>query len=79
MTVCQRTLHFTYMSPKSYAAFGFSFGKLLPVRQFASVDVALDIFLEDWDGLEEGWLYGEWETGPWVGFRTKDKPLGALG
>ena len=45
VTVCQRTMHYTYMSPKSYAAFGFSFGKLLPVREFASVNVALNIFL----------------------------------
>ena len=74
--VCLRTSHYTYMSPKSYAAIGFSFGKLIPVREFASLNVVLNIF---WNGLEEGWLYGEWEIGPCWGLRTEDKPKGSLG
>ena len=34
---------------------------------------------QDWTDLDEGWLYGEWETGPWLGFSTKDKAFGTYG
>ena len=27
--------------------------------------------LQDWSDMDEGWLYGEWETGPWWAFHTK--------
>ena len=36
-------------------------------------------FDKDWSGIEQGWIYGEWETGPWWGFRTKDKEAGKYG
>ena len=26
---------------------------------------------QDWSDMDEGWLYGEWETGPWWAFHTK--------
>ena len=29
--------------------------------------------LQDWTDMDEGWLYGEWETGPWWAFHTKVK------
>ena len=31
VTICQRTMHYTYMKPKSSYAFGFGFGTVLPV------------------------------------------------
>lgn len=34
---------------------------------------------QDWTDIYEGWLYGEWETGPWEGFHTKEKAVGAYG
>ena len=34
---------------------------------------------QDWSGIEQGWIYGEWETGPWWGFRTKGKEAGKYG
>ena len=34
---------------------------------------------QDWTDIDEGWLYGEWETGPWHGFHTKEKEFGAYG
>ena len=46
-------------------------------------DMALhhDIFHyhQDWTDIDEGWLYGEWESGPWHGFHTKEKAFGAYG
>ena len=32
VTICQRTMHYTYMKPKSSYAFGFGFGTVLPVN-----------------------------------------------
>merc|ERR1719234_1505902 len=29
--------------------------------------------------MDEGWLYGEWETGPWWAFHTKEKAVGSYG
>ena len=26
---------------------------------------------QDWSDMDEGWLYGEWETGPWWAFHDK--------
>ena len=26
---------------------------------------------QDWSDMDEGWLYGEWETGPWWAFHNK--------
>ena len=26
---------------------------------------------QDWTDMDEGWLYGEWETGPWWAFHDK--------
>ena len=37
------------------------------------------VLIKDWSGIEQGWIYGEWETGPWWGFRTKDKEAGKYG
>ena len=34
---------------------------------------------KDWTDVDEGWLYGEWESGPWHGFHTKEKAFGAYG
>ena len=34
VTICQRTMHYTYMKPKSSYAFGFGFGTVLPVKQY---------------------------------------------
>ena len=34
---------------------------------------------QDWTDINEGWLYGEWETGPWLGLRQKDKAFGTYG
>ena len=34
---------------------------------------------KDWTDVDEGWFYGEWETGPWHGFHTKEKAFGAYG
>ena len=28
-------------------------------------------FEQDWSDMDEGWLYGEWETGPWWAFHDK--------
>ena len=30
---------------------------------------------QDWTDMDEGWLYGEWETGPWWAFHTKVYPF----
>ena len=27
------------------------------------------LFAQGWMGIDEGWIFGEWETGPWLGFR----------
>ena len=35
--------------------------------------------MEDWTDVYEGWLYGEWETGPWWGFHTKEKAFATYG
>ena len=35
MTICLRTLHYTFMFPKSSYAFAFFFGSLLPVNFFS--------------------------------------------
>ena len=66
-------MHYTFMKPKSSYAFGFSFGTLLGVRGLGMHDG------QDWGGMEQGWLYGEWETGPWWGHRTKEKDAGKYG
>ena len=29
------------------------------------------VAIQDWSDMDEGWLYGEWETGPWWAFHTK--------
>lgn len=64
MTVCQRTSHHTFTNPvKSSVAFGWYLGSL---RQ-------------DWLEPAEGWFYGEWETGPWIGFKTAEKAEGSYG
>ena len=64
MTVCQRTSHYTFTNPvKSSVAFGWYLGSL---RQ-------------DWLEPTEGWFYGEWETGPWIGFKTAEKAEGSYG
>ena len=34
---------------------------------------------QDWTDIDEGWLYGEWETGPWWGFHTKEKAYATYG
>ena len=65
-------------------AFGLFFGSLLPVRvssillEMSLQDILLNIVirllsLQDWTDMDEGWLYGEWETGPWWAFHTKVK------
>ena len=28
-------------------------------------------------GIDEGWIFGEWETGPWLGFRSTEKEAGS--
>ena len=84
-------MHYTYMKPKSSYAFGFGFGTVLPVN-FSSLSLwsasiktkgenlkKKNILIKDWSGIEQGWIYGEWETGPWWGFRTKDKEAGKYG
>ena len=38
VTICQRTMHYTYMKPKSSYAFGFGFGTVLPVN-FSSLSL----------------------------------------
>ena len=84
-------MHYTYMKPKSSYAFGFGFGTVLPVNfsslSFWSANIKTkgenlkkkNILIKDWSGIEQGWIYGEWETGPWWGFRTKDKEAGKYG
>ena len=65
-------------------AFGLFFGSLLPVRvssillEMSLQDILLNfvirlLSLQDWTDMDEGWLYGEWETGPWWAFHTKVK------
>lgn len=64
MTICSRNMHITYENPvASSYATAFGFGT----------------FLDDWSELKEGFMYGEWETGPWWGYRTKDKAPAAYG
>ena len=24
------------------------------------------LFAQGWMGIDEGWIFGEWETGPWL-------------
>ena len=31
----------------------------------------LEHYEQDWSDMDEGWLYGEWETGPWWAFHDK--------
>ena len=31
----------------------------------------MTITWQDWSDMDEGWLYGEWETGPWWAFHDK--------
>ena len=65
-------------------AFGLFFGSLLPVRvssillEMSLQDILLNFVIrllspQDWTDMDEGWLYGEWETGPWWAFHTKVK------
>ena len=35
--------------------------------------------IQDWTDIAEGWIYGEWETGPWWGFHTKEKAFATYG
>jgi len=64
VTVCVRMMHITYENPvASSYATAFGFGT----------------FLDDWSELDEGFLYGEWETGPWWGYRTKGKAPASYG
>ena len=35
--------------------------------------------IQDWTDVDEGWFFGEWESGPWHGYRTKEKAFGAYG
>ena len=86
-------MHYTFMKPKSSYAFGFGFGTVLPVFQWHCMICAKyylrystestwkpnDFLWQDWSGIEQGWIYGEWETGPWWGFRTKEKEAGKYG
>ena len=37
------------------------------------------MYHQDWTDLDEGWLYGDWETGGWLGFSTKEKAFGTYG
>jgi len=58
VTVCVRNMHMTYSNPvASSYAHAFGFGT----------------YLDDWTELKEGFFYGEWETGPWWGYKTKEK------
>jgi hypothetical protein len=64
MTVCLRTSTNTFTNPvKSSVAFGWMLGSL---RQ-------------DWLDMAEGWIYGEWETGPWIAFKTAEMAEGSYG
>ena len=35
------------------------------------IQVVKMVATQDWSDMDEGWLYGEWETGPWWAFHTK--------
>ena len=34
---------------------------------------------QDWTDLDEGWMFGQWESGPWLGFHTKNNSFGSYG
>ena len=58
------------MDPGSSYVYGFSFGQLLPVGLVVfCVFSEFQLFAQGWMGIDEGWIFGEWETGPWLGFR----------
>ena len=40
--------------------------------------IIINLF-QDWSDVDEGWFFGEWESGPWHGYRTKEKAFGAYG
>ena len=78
LTVCMRSQARSYMDPSSSYVYGFSFGQLLPVRpDFYTILLRVTIWLKGWFGIDEGWIFGEWETGPWLGFRSTEKEAGS--
>ena len=34
---------------------------------------------QDWTDLDEGWMFGQWESGPWLGYHTKNNSFGSYG
>ena len=66
-----------------FSASGFEMQKILAKSIFYAMQhmksLRTKMFHKDWSGIEQGWIYGEWETGPWWGFRTKDKEAGKYG
>ena len=84
-----RTMALTFTNPVD-AAFAYSlyFGTLLPVDLIVKSSsrkppiispIIISDHHKDWTDVDEGWFYGEWETGPWHGFHTKEKAFGAYG
>ena len=67
------------MDPSSSYVYGFSFGQLLPVRPLIPIfcSVLPSELMQGWFGIDEGWIFGEWETGPWLGFRSTEKEAGS--
>ena len=54
------------MDPTASYVYGISFGQLLPVRTVNCHQITIS--MQGWAGIDEGWIFGEWETGPWLGF-----------
>ena len=34
---------------------------------------------QDWTDLDEGWMFGQWESGPWLGYHSKKNTFGSYG
>ena len=41
--------------------------------------MTFDMTFQDWTDLDEGWMFGQWESGPWLGFHTKNNSFGSYG
>ena len=56
ITICYRSMPMTYQSMTNFWSTVFSFGSIN----------------DDFTDLEEGYLFGVWETGPWLGYKGSE-------
>ena len=64
------TLFVFFFSPKT---------KVFSKNLFSDFVINLVICNQDWTNLDEGWMFGRWESGPWLAYHTKRNAFGRYG